>query len=237
MKRNDWTILVAAMLFPTVLTFLYFVLLADYGVFQRLAFSIGKPLQFALPILWIAVVRREQWLIRPFRRCGIGEGVLFGVTVFVAMLGLYVFWLGQPGQILGTGSSAAEQILAKVDGMGIADVRLFVLFGLFYAVIHSGLEEYYWRWFVFGRLRRGMQPGGAMALSSVAFAAHHVILLGTYFGYASPFCWIGSLGVAVGGFYWAWLYQRNDSIWGPWIGHGIVDAAIFCVGYLLCIAS
>ena len=234
MRRNDWIILAIAMLFPTVLTFLYFVVLAESNVFQRLAFAVGKPLQFALPILWIGVVRRERWLLRPFNRRGVIEGTLFGIAVFVAMLGLYTVWFGQPGSLLGTGSPAAGEIQAKVNGMGISDFRLFLLFGLFYAVIHSGLEEYYWRWFVFGTLRRGMTPGTAILLSGLAFASHHVLLLGTYFGYASPYCWLGSLGVAVGGFYWAWLYQRSNSIWGPWIGHGIVDVAIFTVGYLIC---
>jgi len=232
MKKSGWKILAVAMLFPTVLTFLYFVVFADSGVLQRLAFGIGKPLQFSIPIFWIAVVRRERWLLRPFTWRGVGEGTLFGLAVFVAMLGLYIVWLGH--HLLGPDSSAVREIHSKVNGMGISDARLFLFFGLFYAVFHSGLEEYYWRWFVFGMLRRGMPSNYAMVLSSVAFAAHHVLLLGTYFGYTSPFCWIGSLGVAVGGLYWAWLYQRSDSIWGPWIGHGIVDAAIFGVGYLTC---
>ncbi len=243
MNRNrltkfDGTVLLVAMLFPTVLTFVYFVFFSDSsGIFQRLAFGIGKPLQFVIPIFWIGVIRRDRWLVRPFNRRGVLEGTLFGLAVFAAIVGLYVVWLGLPGNLLGAGSPATQEILAKVNGMGISDSRLFLLFGLFYAVIHSGLEEYYWRWFVFGMLRRGMPWFGAMVLSSLAFMAHHVLLLGTYFGYASPFCWLGSLGVAVGGLYWAWLYQRSDSIWGPWIGHGIVDAAIFSAGFLICFTS
>ena len=235
MRKFDWTILVVAMLFPAVLTFLYFVVLADSpGVFQRSAYGVGKALQFALPILWIGVALRERWLIRPFNRRGILEGTLFGLAVFTAMLGIYAFWLGLPYGLLGAGSPATEKILGKVDGMGVADARLFLLLGLFYAVIHSGLEQYYWRWFVFGMLRRKMPLTGAIILSSLAFTVHHVLLLGTFFGYASPFCWIGSLGVTVGGAYWAWLYHRSDSTWGPWISHGIVDAAIFVIGFFVC---
>ena len=29
---------------------------------------------------------------------------------------------------------------------------------------------------------------------------------------------------------WAWLYHRSGSLLGPWLGHALVDAAIF-VGY------
>ena len=42
------------------------------------------------------------------------------------------------------------------------------------------LEEYYWRWFLFGGLRRSMPVAAAVVLSSLAFTAHHVILLATF---------------------------------------------------------
>ena len=110
---------------------------------------------------------------------------------------------------------------------------MFLLVGVFYSIIHSGLEEYYWRWFVFGRMKRFMPWFWAAIVSSLGFMAHHVLLLGTYFGYDSIYCWLGSLGVAIGGFYWSWLYKRSDSIWGPWISHGFIDAGIFGFGLLI----
>jgi len=99
-------------------------------------------------------------------------------------------------------------------GFGLTDGRFFITLGLFYSIIHSGLEKYYWRWFVFGRMRRTMPWIYAAFLSSFGFTAHHVLLLGTYFCYDSLLCWFASFGVAVGGFYWCWLYKRSDSIWG-----------------------
>jgi len=39
--------------------------------------------------------------------------------------------------------------------------------GVFYALCHSLLEEYYWRWFVFARLREQMRLSTAMMVSSV----------------------------------------------------------------------
>ena len=64
------------------------------------------------------------------------------------------------------------------------------------------------------------------------FMAHHVVVLGVYFpGHfwtlAVPF----SLGIAVGGVVWAWLYERTDSVWSPWLSHALVDAAIFVIGW------
>jgi len=71
----------------------------------------------------------------------------------------------------------------------------------------------------------------AVAVSSLGFMAHHVIVLATYFGLASPVTWIFSLGIAAGGAFWAWLYHRSGSLLGPWLSHLLVDAAIFAAGY------
>ncbi len=97
---------------------------------------------------------------------------------------------------------------------------------------HSLLEEYYWRWFVFGQLRRLTTFLPAAVVSSLAFMAHHVVILAVYFPdyfvvAVLPF----SLGIAVGGFVWAWLYERNGSVYAPWLSHLLVDAAIFVIGW------
>ncbi len=69
-------------------------------------------------------------------------------------------------------------------------------------------------------------------LSSLAFMAHHVVILdvylpGRFFTANIPF----SLGIAVGGAVWAWLYNRADSVWSPWLSHAIVDGALFVIGW------
>ncbi len=230
----DWLVLVLTMAFPTLLTFVYFVLLnGSPGEAQKAAFGFGKVVQFMLPVVWVALVCRKAWMLRPWNSRGVGEGVVFGLLVFTAMIALYLAWLGKPGGPLGDESFARSAILDRISGFGLTDGRLYLLLGLFYSLIHSGLEEYYWRWFVFGRLSRAMPWKVASTIAALGFMAHHVIILGTYFGYTSPYCWFGSLGVAVGGFYWNSLYRRSDSIWGPWISHGIIDAAIFTIGFFI----
>jgi membrane protease YdiL (CAAX protease family) len=94
------------------------------------------------------------------------------------------------------------------------------------------LEEYYWRWFVFGWLRRQTPLLVAQLLSSLAFMAHHVVILAVFFPgrfwtAAVPF----SLCIAGGGFVWAWIYERSGSIYAPWLSHLLIDAAIMAVGY------
>ena len=246
-KKNakSWEIylLLFAMFFPFCYTFMYFVALANFDpVWQKGVFSGSKIIQFSIPIVWIAVVLREKWLIRRFSRRGVIEGVAFGLLVFVAMLCLYQFYLKLPGGALAPDSAAVMEIKAKVKAFNIESPWIFLIFGSFYVVFHSGLEEYYWRWFVFGKLKSWLQYNSkntvaiitiAIVASSAGFMLHHIILLCKYFGYANPLAWIGSLGVGIGGAYWAWSYNRFDSIWPAWISHGMIDAAIFIIGYLI----
>ena len=81
---------------------------------------------------------------------------------------------------------AGRAIAEKVSHFGIASPAGFVAMTIFYAVVNSLLEEYYWRWFVFGQMRRFLPPAAAIAVSSLAFALHHVIVLAFYFGWRSP---------------------------------------------------
>ena len=41
----------------------------------------------------------------------------------------------------------------KLTALGLQSPAAFIVLGVFYALVHSLLEEYYWRWFVFARLR------------------------------------------------------------------------------------
>ena len=60
---------------------------------------------------------------------------------------------------------------------GMGTPARYVALAAFLAVAHSLLEEYYWRWFVYGRLRRYVPMAVAMAVSGLAFMGHHVIVL------------------------------------------------------------
>ena len=93
------------------------------------------------------------------------------------------------------------------------------------------MEEYYWRWFVFKRFLSHRPLVQSVAISSVGFMAHHVIILGMFFGFENWMTYVFSIGVAFGGAAWAWIYNRSGNLYAAWISHAFVDAAIFWVGY------
>ena len=217
-----------ALVLPSLVTLVYFVW-ADHfsaGV-QQATYSVAKLVQFGFPAFWMLVVLKYQprWQ-RPTTR-GVGLSLLFGLVVAIAMMLLYAFWLRETELF----RNAEPEILAKIRGMQLNKPWRFIFLGIFYSLVHALLEEYYWRWFVFGQLQRYCSLGVAIAVSSLGFAAHHVIVLATYFGVSEPVVWLFSAGIAVGGAVWAWLYHHSGSLLGPWLSHLLVDTAIFGIGY------
>ncbi len=227
-RKLSLLVIFFALTFPTLITWIYFVALRTSAPrVQQTAYAVSKAIQFALPVIWVFATRRKdfRWVWPRARGFWIGLG--FGLFIGVVMGLLYVFGLKPAGFFTGP----AEQVRAKVTGMGLDSPAKYAAVGFFYALCHSLLEEYYWRWFVFRELRSVSSLPTAILVSSVGFMSHHVLVLATFFGWSSPATWLFSCCVAIGGAVWAWLYERSQSLVGPWASHCLVDAAIFLIGY------
>jgi membrane protease YdiL (CAAX protease family) len=223
-----WLGLALALVFPTIITWVYFYQAghSDQGV-QRAVMGTLKFIQFAFPIAWIYLVLRERIHWQRLGSKGVVAGVLFGIAV--AFGGWLVFHFAL--QSTPAFQAALGPIRAKIAGFGLDSVPKFVALGAFYSLAHSLMEEYYWRWFVFGQLRRLLPLWPAVIVSAVGFTAHHVLVLAWYFGWSSWLTLLFSSSVAIGGGFWAWLYDRSGSILGPWLSHLVIDAAIFYIGF------
>ena len=224
----DWLVLVIALTLPTAITWLYFVALdgADKRL-QQGAYTIGKAIQFALPVLWLVLIRKQvpQWPRLTSR--GLMLGLFLGLAIGGGMLALYFFVLKPAESFAGP----ADAVRLKMQSIGVQSVAAFAAMGIFYSVLHSLLEEYYWRWFVYSQLCRRWTLPLALGVAGIAFASHHVLVVAHYFGWLSPLTWLCSASVAIGGVLWGLLYERTRSLYAPWLSHALVDAAIFIIGY------
>lgn len=249
-SRAGWTALSVAIAFPSLLTWAYFVALRGYpaGV-QQLTYLVGKTIQFSLPLAlaaWLLItqgrrqprtamkesIREFLDAFRPFPwsesiRGNVVWGILFGGLVSFAMLLIYKLALVKQPMFLELADVAREKVLE----LGLSSTGKYLSLGAFYTLGHSLLEEYYWRWCVFRNLCQATSIAMANLVSSLGFMAHHVILLSVYLGWDNPLTYLFSAGVAVGGMVWAALYYQRGSLWGCWLSHGMIDAAIFAVGY------
>jgi uncharacterized protein len=231
-RRVTAGLLVVAMTLPTVMAWLYFERLGGRqgtaNPLQQAAYTGGKLVQFALPVIWLLLTQQRLWAMRRPRIDGWPIGVAFGLLVAAAMLGLYYFEFRNSSLLADTPGRLRD----KLHEFGVDTPGAYAELAVFIVIVHSLLEEYYWRWFVFGRLRTLIPFAPAVAVSSFAFMAHHVVILDVYlpgrlFTATIPF----ALGVAVGGAVWAWLYARADSVWSPWLSHALVDGALFVIGW------
>ena len=217
-----------AISYPTLLTLVYFIFLKDQtSSLQIGTFGIGKVLQFVFPLAYVILIlgSRPRRALRP--TSGLGTALLFGSVVMGVTLLLYHLWLSQAVVF----EEASEQIRTKINDWGLTAGWQYLLLSLFYALVHSFLEEYYWRWFVFRQLRERISLGWSISISSLGFMAHHVVILVFYFKESLIMAMLFCAAIAIGGAVWAWLYDRHKSLLGPWLSHALVDAAIFIIGY------
>ncbi len=223
-------ILAIACVLPTLVTLVYFVW-AD-GLpsgLQQAIFGVAKVVQFALPVVWVVGVCRNwptwRWPDWP----NLAIGLAFGAVVGVAILSVGLYWL----PTMSLYDTLVIEAREKVAGLNLNSPLAFVGLGVSYSLAHSLLEEYYWRWFVFGRMRNHTSVVAAGVISSLAFAAHHVIVLHRYLPEKHVLVALASIGIAIGGMFWTWSYHRRGELWSAWWSHLLVDAAIFAVGYFI----
>ena len=106
---------------------------------------------------------------------------------------------------------------------------------MFITILHSAMEEYYWRWFVYGHLRQMVGCWLGHLLAAVAFTGHHLVLMSVLFPF--PLALFLSLLTGLGSLIWTRMYQRHGTVLGCWISHLIVDAFLMIVGYRLILVT
>jgi membrane protease YdiL (CAAX protease family) len=241
------------MSYPTLLTLTYFIWLSNsLPALQQLIYAIGKLIQFGFPMVYVAMTAGFPALGQPFQSMARDErnqagqpvasalrkelstqsgplvwssvliGALSGIAVVLVLMLVYHLFLPDTLAVQFT-----EKVQLKIQSMGLNSLGKFLALSIFYIFGHSLLEEYYWRWFVFDQLQQTLPPWRANLVASLGFMAHHVILLATFFGWDSPLTYLLSASVAVGGCFWAWLFNRPWGFRSAWLSHAIVDAGIF----------
>ena len=228
-RAVQWSAVLFALGFPSAFTWVYFVAFAgDHPVAQHVAYTAGKVIQFLVPVGWVVLIERRRLRLSAPTTSGLALGLTMGVLVAAVVVATYFGWLAPSGILI----PVAHEVKEKLAAFQIDTPAKMIAMGVFYTLLHSLLEEYYWRWFAFGQLRRLVSLPAAIAVSSIAFMGHHAIVLRDYLHYLPwPWAVFASASVAIGGAMWAWLYDRSGSIYAPWISHLLIDAAIFVIAF------
>lgn len=224
--KKIWTAILPAMVFPFIASLFYFVLFSEY-FFARLLYGSVKIFTLVWPLAALFLILKKTFptmeLAHEKHRKAVFPGIIAGMIIVAVMFLLLKTPLGTMV------NNAAPDIRSKATELGF--VKHYWTFAIFLSLIHSLMEEYYWRWFVFGHLRDVTKLSTAHLLCGLSFGAHHIVVATQFF----PFGWglfLGSL-VGLGSMIWSFMYDRQKTLVGAWVCHSIVDLGIMSIGHKL----
>lgn len=230
-RRIRWAV-APALVLPFLSSLVYFVLWAGKPA-SMVLYTATKIFTVAWPLVAYVWIERRRFHFQPHdsksHRRSLSIGVATGITIAAAIL-LTVYASPASDYV----RNHAANILAKINDFGLTTPARFIAFAGFISLLHSAIEEYYWRWYVFGRLTSIAPPLAAHLIAALGFAGHHYVVLWCYFSPAGAI-FFGTM-VAIGGLIWSTIYHRTGSLVGCWVSHFFVDVAIMIVGYRMAFA-
>lgn len=217
-------VLLPALLLPFLASFFYFVLFPG-TTFGNSFYAGIKVFLLVWPFLATCLILKVNLIDRSREKRHLAS-MIPGISFGIVIVGVLVFLVKATpmGAVLDENSG---RIAGRIHDLGVAEH--FLWFALFISFAHAALEEFYWRWFVFGQAQRVMSLPVAYLVASLGFASHHIVVLSQFF----PLGWAFLFGgcVAIGGAFWCWLSYRYNSLIGPWVSHMIIDLGLMWVGW------
>lgn len=197
------------------------VLLANYltKTLSKVVLFVGIPGAYSSLLGTASVEVTEKRKGRQLALGGLRAGLLLGIVAFCIILAVYVLLQG----VLDLPAIARElQEKSQITPTNFLLVGLYITFG------NSFLEEFFFRGFIFGSLRRLGKAKLAYCYSSLLFGLYHIAIFRTWF---NPWLiGLALLGLISVGFIFNWINARYNHFYNSWLAHILADAAIILVG-------
>lgn len=211
-----------ALFFQFLGAYLYFVAFNGED-FSQIIYFATKVLLVLWPLSWLFYTRS---LFLPMYGGNLKKSALFGFSSGVLIFTLVSLFYFLSSDFL---LSFVDDIVAAAQGLNF--LEHYIVFSVFIIVIHSFIEEYYWRWFVLNGLMMKFSKKMAVIIVSLAFASHHFIVVFQFVPFYLAL--LATILIFFLGVFWSILYLRTKNLIAPWISHLFADAVIMGIGYLL----
>lgn len=187
----------------------------------KAAFAASKLWLVVAPLAWLLLVEKRRPRAPRFSWGGMLAANLTGAVIFVAIGGAWLLFARERVD--------AAAMAALMREAGLTSGWLYLAAAVYWCTVNSLIEEYFWRWWVYERLRAFAPAAAAVALCGVLFTAHHVFALNAYLPWGLTV--VASLGVLTGGLTWSWIYARHGNLWAAYVSHVWADVVIFWIGW------
>lgn len=122
-------------------------------------------------------------------------------------------------------------VTGELDSRMNINAGNFVVVALYIALCNSFLEEFFFRGFLFTRLKNCNSLPFAHITSSIIFSLYHVAIMVTWFDF-----WVFALcmlALVVGGIIFNLFTHWSESLYPSWLCHGCANLAINSIGMIL----
>jgi membrane protease YdiL (CAAX protease family) len=173
---------------------------------------LGVPLIDMLPPKERFKLTRKALLV------GIGSGLLFFVFIFGGLSWLHVYMLDL---------EALRKLLLDWGFSGSGEILLVLVLLLANPI----LEEFYWRGYMFTKLRPHMSANFTILTTAAFYTLYHLISVIPIFSIS--FSLVAVIPVLLAGLFWALIREKTGSITAAIISHMLSDFGIICVYWFI----
>jgi membrane protease YdiL (CAAX protease family) len=219
-RENKIKVLIVVGLILPIIFQLFSHVIQDNILFSRLAYGLSKLLFIGLPFVYWYINRATPKTPQsPMRLFSVVSGLVFALIIFGV---LYTF--------IDEIKPLGEKIYQTLSNIGLT--KNFLLYSLGIIIFNSLFEELYWRYSIFGGLKKFFSLNKAMLIGSLGFAAMHFVYFVSFFDAMWVILLLTSASFLFGMF-WAWLYHKTNSVFWVWINHLLVNVPLFYIEYLI----
>ncbi|RNF38999.1 CPBP family intramembrane glutamic endopeptidase [Planococcus salinus] len=199
---------------PTVMIFIGLQLAGNVV----LTFLLFYSWLLAVPLLDHTFPKGSMKVTRQALVLGTGSGLLFFIFIFGGLNWLHVYLLD---------IDALRVLLLEWGFSGPGEIGLVLVL----MILNPVLEEFYWRGYMFDKLRKERGAGYTIVMTALFYTLYHILSVIHLFqeGYAM----VAVLPVLIAGLFWGYIREKTAAISATVIGHGLADLGIVCVYWFI----
>ncbi len=146
---------------------------------------------------------------------------LLGISAAIVYLGTFFLFKG---------FLDITTITEKLQTLASINTTNIIFIGIYIILINSLLEEFFWRGFLFKKLKENL-GNSSYFISGIAFSFHHVMFF--YDWFTLPFFLIVTGGLTIYAIRMNYIFNKYKDLYSCWLIHGIVDIAQILIALMI----